>query len=644
MIKMFQKQTGKYFLIQRKAIATLTVFVIFASFVLPHTAFASDTLSIKETSVEVTDSDLEQAMNTETYFDKSNGDNFFLPERNEDFTTELFGSNVYLFSPEDDPVVVNEILQSIYRKQEANQFGDDRYAVYFLPGEYDDSIEIDVGFYTQVSGLGRSPKDTSLPMLRCLARWLGDDSNHNATCNFWRGAENFSSRGNVTWAVSQATFLRRVFIDASLYLHDDYGWASGGFLSDSRVTRMIDGGTQQQWLSRNNEFSIWMNENWNLVFLGDEPGCDPTGTWPGKAYTSIEKTPVIREKPFLIYDEEEGFLVEIPAIRTDSQGISWKNGQAFDPAIEREIPLNTFYIAHAETDTSETLNQALANGMHLFFTPGIYTLDEPLLVTTDHTVILGTGLATLRPVSGQSAMITRNTDGLILAGILFDAGRTYSDNLLIVGEKHEVCEIPISLSDLFFRVGGAYSDAAASCGTCMIINASNVIGDNFWIWRADHGDHVAWDENTVETGLVVNGDDVSIYCLMVEHFQKYQTIWNGENGRTYMYQSELPYDVPKQSVWQSNDGTVNGYASFKVSDEVKTFEGIAWGIYAYNRDASVEEYHTVEVPETPGVTLHNICAVLITGHPGISHVVNDAGRTAYNAGDRSLVIDYPEEN
>ena len=162
------------------------------------------------------------------------------------FHNEAFGENVYIFSPEDNPGEVQQVLDDLWEQQETNQFGDERYSVLFLPGEYDDSIKVQVGYYMQVSGLGMLPTDTRIPALECSATWLGDDSNHNATCNFWRGVENIDIGSNTMWAVSQATFMRRVNIEGALYLHDNYGWSSGGFLADSNIEQMVESGSQQQ--------------------------------------------------------------------------------------------------------------------------------------------------------------------------------------------------------------------------------------------------------------------------------------------------------------------------------------------------------------------------------------------------------------
>lgn len=555
----------------------------------------------------------------------------------EAFHTELFGENTYIFSPEDDPAEVQKALDDIYTKQETNQFGEERYAVYFMPGDYDNSISIDVGFYTQIAGLGTLPTDTKIPKLQCLARWLGDASNHNACCNFWRSVENVELESNTIWAVSQATDMRRVQVDGALYLHDDYGWCSGGFLSDSNITKMVDSGSQQQWLARNNSWKTWMGENWNLVFVGEEEGCAPEGTWPAKTYTEVKETPVVREKPFLIYDEKDGYEIYVPALQEHATGYSWDEEED-----ARLIPMEECYVTNPDTDTAQTMNTALADGKNLLFTPGIYKLDEPIKVTNPDTVVLGMGLATLQSANGNRCMELSDEDGIIVAGLLFDAGTTETDNLLVVGEESdkEHSESPICLSDLYFRVGGMPTDAPAKADTCVTINSSNVIGDNFWVWRADHGDQVAWDANIARNGIVVNGDEVTIYALMVEHFEEYQTIWNGNGGKVYMYQSEIPYDVPNQDVWMSHDGTVDGYASFKVDDAVTDFRATGLGIYLYNRDTQVNLHSAMEIPDAEGVKVHNICTVLLNGYPGMEHIVNESGDSVMTAGERQILIDY----
>ncbi|MCM1057159.1 MAG: hypothetical protein NC517_06080 [Firmicutes bacterium] len=576
----------------------------------------------------------------------------------QDYHLEAFGGNVYFFAPEDDPEEVQRILEEIWKKQEKNQFGDDRYAVYFLPGVYDEKIRAKVGFYTQIAGLGASPDDVSLYDLTCDARWLGDNKNHNATCNFWRGVENLSVREYATWAVSQATFMRRVHIGKTIYLHDSNGWASGGFLADSKVELAVNSGTQQQWLSRNCDWSTWIGENWNMVFAGIEAGKTPEGTWPEHAYTDVPEVSSIREKPFLAYDNEQGFGVYVPEIRTDAVGVDWDPGEF--------ISVENFYIARAEADTAETMNRALEEGKNLLLTPGVYELDAALTVDREGTVILGTGLATLRSMQGNSCMEVTG-GGVTVAGILFDAGPEATEYLLAVGEEpaddnRKAADEAIAggsqaadsrtaadggetlgatlLADLFFRVGGARNyDTEVDC--CVELHQDGVIGDNFWVWRADHGSGVGWRRNRARNGIRVTGDDVTIYALMVEHFQEYQTIWEGENGEVVFYQCEIPYDVPSQEEWVSHDGAVNGFASYKVADTVESHRAYGLGIYLYNRDATVELHSAMEVPEkAEGILVHHICTVMITGNPGITHIINEQGDAVVTPGARAVILEY----
>ncbi len=594
---------------------------------------------------------------------------------------DTFGENVWFFAPEDDPEEVQQLLANLGGHQETNQFGDVRYAVYFLPGEYADGIEPQVGFYMQIAGLGASPDDVSLDTVGCDARWLGDNSNHNATCNFWRGVENLSTRGFVTWAVSQATFMRRVHLGKTVYLHDAYGWASGGFLANSKVELAVNSGSQQQWLSRNCDWSTWIGENWNMVFAGIEEGKTPEGTWPEHAYTDIPVVEEIREKPFLSYDEEKGFGIYVPRTRTEAKGVDWDPGDW--------IPLEDFYIAKPFEDSAETINAALAEGKHIFLTPGVYQLTEPIVVDREGAIVLGTGLATLRSMEGNACLEVAGDTRVTLAGMLFDAGPKETESLLVVGTGLEAgdeaakeegaaadgretgseagaetagnsleagadaaneegaeadgqeADRPATLmADLFFRVGGAKGyDTDVDC--CLRLYQDGIIGDNFWVWRADHGDGVGWENNRAANGIRVMGDDVTIYALMVEHFQEYQTIWEGENGKIIFYQCEIPYDVPDQETWMSHDGKVNGFASIKIGDDVKKHESWGLGIYLYNRDAEVDLHTAMEAPEgAEGVKVHNICTVMLNGNPGMSHIINDEGDPVTWGGARSILTEW----
>lgn len=555
--------------------------------------------------------------------------------------SDLFGPNVYIFDENDSEEEIQAVIDQVYAEQEEAQFGSGRYALLFKPGSYD--VRAKVGFYTHVAGLGLLPTDTVVKEFDANANWMGA----NSTCNFWRRAENFTVEETATWAVAQATSLRRMYFKNWLALDQwGQGWASGGFVADTVVDGSAVAYSQQQYLTRNCSFGGWSGGVWNAVFVGNEPelythsGAIVENNWhlePGYEYFTVEdESPVIREQPFLTIDDNGNYGVFVPGKRENAVGVSWANG-----ALDGDtISIDNFFVAKP-TDSAATINAELASGKHLLLTPGIYSLDDSIKVNNPNTVVLGLGYATLTPSGNNACIEVADVDGVSVSGLLFDAGPEYTETLLKVGEdgaskRHAE---PTLLSDLFFRVGGAATGVTQS-KTCIIINSNDVIGDNFWVWRADHGDGVAWDLNKTENGVIVNGDNVTMYGLFVEHFHEYQTIWNGENGRNYFYQSEIPYDIPNQESWMSHNGTKNGYASYKVADDVTSHESYGMGVYSFNRDATVDLHSAIEVPDVEGVMIKQACSVMLAGNPGITHVVNDEGAAVSIAGERQHVVQY----
>ncbi|WP_190273721.1 coagulation factor 5/8 type domain-containing protein [Granulicella mallensis] len=526
-----------------------------------------------------------------------------------------FGPNVMVFSPSMTPEAIQAQIDKVYTVQQRNEFGPERNALLFLPGDY--KVNVPIGFYTEVIGLGASPDDV---------RIAGDVRaepvrGNNATVTFWRTAEGFSvtpAGGTMRWAVSQAAPFRRMHIRGDMVLHKNGGWASGGWMADDLIDGTVNAGPQQQWIARNSEWHNWTGSNWNMVFVGMAHA--PDGEWPQPPFTKIAQTPIVREKPFLQVDAKGNYSVRVPELRKDSAGITWHTGVT--PG--RNIPLQKFYIARPDRDTAATINAQLARGKNLLLTPGIYELTEALHVTRPNTVVLGLGFATLRPTQGTAAMTTSDADGIILAGLLFDAGAAKSPVLLEIGpagSKASHAQNPISLHDVFFRVGGA---AVGSTTSNLTINSNDTIVDHTWIWRADHGSGVGWDKNLSANGLIVNGDRVTIYGLFVEHHQEYQVLWNGNHGRTYFYQSEIPYDPPTQESYTSAPGT-NGWASYKVADNVTSHEAWGLGIYSVFRKPNVILTRAIEVPEQPGVRFHHMITVALDKLGEISNVINKTG-------------------
>src|SRR5260221_1086548 len=206
-----------------------------------------------------------------------------------------FGPNVPIFDPATPASIIQARLDVVLASQESNEFGPQRFAILFKRGTYD--VDVRIGFYTKVSGLGLSPDDVIINGgMRADARWRKG----NATLNFWRDVENMSvvpAGGFDRWAVSQAAPMRRMHIRGDLVL-DDGGWSSGGFLADSKGDGQGGAGSQQQWITRNSELGSWTGANRNNVFGGAcpvptntmfqfDPGHAPPNSFPDPPYTTI---------------------------------------------------------------------------------------------------------------------------------------------------------------------------------------------------------------------------------------------------------------------------------------------------------------------------------------------------------------------
>jgi hypothetical protein len=295
------------------------------------------------------------------------------------------------------------------------------------------------------------------------------------------------------------------------------------------------------------------------------------------------------------------------------------------------IPIDQFFIALAGTDNATTMNTALSQGKNLLLTPGIYQINTPLLVQRPNTVVLGIGMATLQSQGGAPVIKTADADGITVANLLIDAGSTDSPELCMFGDSGSMRDHsanPPFIFDLFIRCGGA---VAGTTKIGAIINSNNAVLDHCWIWHADHGAGAGWisDTNTVRNGLVINGNNCITYGQMVEHWQKYQTVWNGNNGQQYFYQHEFNYDIPNQASFM--EGTQPGIPAIKVMSGVTKYYGYGLGIYSYCRRAAITITNAIEMPKVPGCEVHHVVTFALGGDKGtILHAVNDTGAAVQN--------------
>ncbi|NAZ87823.1 adenylyl cyclase, partial [Kineococcus indalonis] len=581
---------------------------------------------------------------------------------------------VTVFDPSMPVEQIQATVDAVNAQQIDAEMGTGRHALLFKPGTYgtdEKPLQFRVGYYTEVAGLGASPSDVTINgKVEVYNRCLEDDGTSNclALVNFWRTLSNLTidvngagqdgcRAGANFWAVSQAVSVRRVDVRDGTFSLMDYctagpQYASGGYIADSRAG-VVTNGSQQQWYTRNSELDQWSNAVWNQVFSGVEGAPDDSG-YPDPPYTTFETTPVSREKPYLFVDRHDRYQVRVPSAQRDTRGVSWDEGTTAG----RTLPLSDFYVATPSSPV-QRINAELARGKNLLLTPGVYDVDRSIAVKRAGTVVLGLGHATLTSVGGAVPLTVADVPGVVVAGVTIDAGTVESPALLRVGEQRGRgserdghpqhgrpgrAVDPTTLSDVYFRVGGPH---VGRTRTALEVNSDDVLIDHTWVWRADHGvegfsgDTERWRTNTARNGVVVNGDRVTATGLFVEHFQQYNTVWNGEDGTTILYQNELPYDPPTQADW-SHDG-VEGWAGYKVADHVQRHSLSGGGVYVFNQNnPGIHTENGFEVPQRPGVRLHHVMTVNLAAGT-IDHVVNGVGEAADTSrtGQPVHVADYP---
>jgi hypothetical protein len=577
-----------------------------------------------------------------------------------DADTATFGPNVCVFDDTMSQAAIQADLNAIATQQVpvGSQFDSQRYAIFFEPGTYGsaaDPLVFQVGYYTQVAGLGAMPKDTvvdgAIDVFNNLC--TAGTSNCNSDDNFWRSLSNLTLNVDLPsatpayappvvdaygagcansaeiWSASQASPMRRVIVNGNVVFQDycaadDY--ASGGFIADSEISGDLDFYGNQQYLVRNSSIggaNGCPQGLWNMVYSGVEGAPAPAFTGQCAQNTVLAASPVTEEEPFLYTNSAGTFNVFVPAAATSSSGASWASGTEAGTS----KPLSSFFIATPATSVA-AIDAALALGKNLALTPGVYDLSAPILVSRADTVVLGLGFATLVPQRGNAAMIVAPNTGVKVSGLIVDAGPVNSPVLLSVGTPlpaSGAAADPDVIQDVFFRIGGAET-TGTSATVSLLDNASHSVIDDVWAWRADHGNDVGWTENTGANGVVVTGDDVTAYGLAVEHYQKSEVVWTGQGGTDVFFQNELPYDPPSQAAWDES-AAFDGYPAFQVGAGVKTFSGYGMGSYVVFIDTSATLHDTeaFQAPEVPGVQFHDVFGVWIGGSGGLDSIVDGTG-------------------
>ena len=584
-------------------------------------------------------------------------------------TTLLFGPNTCVFTPTTPEATIQADLNAIAAQQvpASSQFDSQRYDILFEPGTYGSTsnpLIFQVGYYTEVAGLGLTPGQTIIYGAaevnnQCFPPTPPATSNCIGLDNFWRSLSNLTinvttvsacSESTEFWAASQAAPIRRVDINGNFFMFDycsQPAYVSGGFIADSAFTggAIINGGNQQE-VVRNSSLDVYTNGVWDQVFSGDV-NAPATSFGPNtNQYTNVGNGPVTWEAPYLYMNSSGGYEVFVPAVQTNTSGTSWSGT---NPGPGYSLPISRFFVANPSTPTF-IISLALALGKDLILTPGIYDLYQPIVVSRPDTVVLAQGFATLVPERGNAAIVATSDRGVELSGMIIDAGPMNSRVLLDVGlpghgfggrGNQASASDPDTIQDVFFRIGGAET-TPVSATVSLLDNADNSIIDDLWAWRADHGNDVGWTANQGATGVIVTGSNVTAYGLAVEHYQKSEVIWSGQNGTDIFFQNELPYDPPSQAAWMATP-TQDGYPAFVVTPNVTSFHGYGMASYVVfiQTTATLYDAEAIEAPTTAQVQFQDMVAVWLGGSGGDLSIIDGTGGpcTSTNPGKIGQAVD-----
>jgi hypothetical protein len=477
----------------------------------------------------------------------------------------------------------------LYLSRRQAQFSDERLAVLLTHGSHD--IEMGVGYYMSLHGVGKSRSDVSVKSFYALDLY-DDGSGGGATQNFWRSVEGLTATNpSLTWATSQACPIRRSHVQGDLYLSvtgEGTHWSSGGFLGDTQVDGKLYCGTQQQFFFRNDKFLSGTDCGGlsNGAFLGS------SGQDAAEHVSEVPETPDVAEKPFLVEDNGQWFIA-VPPRTVSSSGTS-------GDAVQEMISFSDVYVARAG-DTVAAINAGIAGKRALLLTPGIYNLQGSIEVSQNDFVVLGLGFATLVARTTAAALHVSGQN-VRVAAVLFEAGSTSIDTATQPLLNWEGA-FGIG-SDIFSRVGAfpGRSCALTRADVHVRVAGQGTILDNTWMWHADHDDCDGVSDSCVDrNGLVVDGSDVIVYGLKAEHMFDDHVLWTGENGQAFFFQCELPYHQP-------NFGT-SGKVGYHVADHVQQHHGVALGVYIIFDQLQ----HGTAFRAPPSASFENLLAWCITG-------------------------------
>ena len=476
-----------------------------------------------------------------------------------------FGPNVLLFDPAQPGM--QERIDAVFKQQERAQFGRGRHALLFKPGSYD--LDVPVGFYTHVAGLGTLPSDVTIRgQVWTDAAWM----NRNATCNFWRTVENLTvvpTNGVNVWAVSQAAPLRRTHIRGDLHFWSG-GWSSGGFMADCRIDGTVQGRQPATMVLAQQR----MERLARRQLEHGVPGLrnPPPGDWPEPAVTRIDQYSA-RPREALSRDRTRPLVRESAAAAAGAdlrRELGWTDAQA------TAVPIESFHLAKAGTDTAATHQRRLARGRNICSSPpGSMRSTTPSWFPRPNTVVFGLGFPSLVPDDRQNGAARRNRR------------RRRRERAGGRCQQHGDGD------------AGAIRSAGSAAWAGRKIRLACTTSSAAWVATAP-ARRKPWSQSTpITSSATTSGSGAQITALTSVGRRTPATPACASRATTSPFtgcSSNTPRSIrhsgtviaagftstrarcptirPSQEAWRSADG--DGFASYKVGDQVKTHD--AWGL------------------------------------------------------------------
>lgn len=533
--------------------------------------------------------------------------------------------NSYIFTADTGIDNILTILDSITTIQGGpnSKWGNESFILLFQPGMYDfQGKTLFVNFYTSIRGLGTNPGDTQFSNVTITVQGMTPTSPTATTDYFWRDIENLQVNGDMQWYVSQACPLRRIICTGKLSVNNgvNNSWASGGWMSNIETGNSIDNGNQQQFCYKNIKITsgnVQPSNQGTLNIVAINSDISDTSSCTSQQTVTVLKNIPGYCKPWLMSD---GIFLPIQ---------SNVNGSDLTPG-GSVINNKDIYVTYP-TDTVDTINKNIADSSKkaIIFTPGVYTYNQSIIVDRNDFVVFGLGYPIFKATTNLSSIFSITGNNVWINSLILDAGTGNPPSLLSFSGTNGNGKI----HDIYTRMLMPEVGVVNSCQTMITLNQNNTYVENIWLWVADHQNgskNADWSRMNSPNGLTVNGDNVTICGLAVEHQNDVMTQWNGEYGQCYFYQSEFPYA-----------GSVTGNPSYVVNSTVKNHIFKGGGAYfvlwtGTSTEPSID--HVMEFPQTSGVTWESIIGANWSSYRNIKNVVKYGETVLGSVGEGNRII------